>query len=145
MRIGAKGTFVDNSHSGGVACGISGNGEIGKYIVDIYGNRQSFFNGIDFANSELYLPNFEEVRRFAVNVSQNVLHHDLVALDIALDQNDKPTLLEINTYGFAGWIFQLLSGSIFGEYTDAVMERCYSQCHKLSLGLMVDIRTDREH
>lgn len=140
LRIGAKGAVVDNSHSGGVACGIGKNGEIGKYICDIHGNKQAVFNGIDFSNNHLLFPNYREIQQFAVSVSQHVLHHDLVALDIALDAEDKPTLLEINTYGFAGWIFQLLSGPIFGEYTDEVMERCYSQLSRLGLCVSIDMK-----
>lgn len=141
LRIGAKGAVVDNSHSGGVACGLGSAGEIGKYICDIHGNRQNMFNGVDFENGCLMLPNYQEIQRFAVAVSQNVLHHDLVALDIALDEDNRPVLLEINTYGFAGWIFQLLSGTIFGEYTDEVMERCWGQMGRMGINVSIGIKS----
>lgn len=140
LRIGAKGAVVDNSHSGGVACGIGAAGKVGKYVCDIYGNRQRVFNGVDFEKNNLILPNYHEIQQFAVAVSQNVFHHDLVALDVALDLNAKPVLLEINVDGFAGWIFQLLSGTIFGEYTDDVMEYCYNQIKYLEPSISIAVK-----
>ena len=140
LRIGVQGAVVDNSHFGGVACGIGTEGKLGEYVCDIYGNRQRVFNGIDFEKSNLVLPNYQEVQQFAVAVSQNVFHHDLVALDIALDSNAKPVLLEINVDGFAGWIFQLLSGTIFGEYTDDVMEYCHKQIMYLEPSISIAVK-----
>ena len=133
LRIGAKGTNVDNAHAGGVFCGISKNGKLGNYVCDWLGNKKSIFNEIDFFKGNYWIPNFEKIREFAVNVSSYIIHHDLVALDIVLDENDVPKLLEINVGGFSGWLFQFTSGSVFGEYTDAVMACCMEKSRKMEV------------
>ena len=48
--------------------------------------------------------------------------YDLVAMDIAVDAENSPQLIEINVGGFSGKLFQLTSGTVFGDYTDDVME-----------------------
>lgn len=49
-----------------------------------------------------YLLKYLIKKCFALKVSEHVLHHDLVALDIVLNADNKPCLLEINIEGFSG-------------------------------------------
>jgi hypothetical protein len=127
FKIGKKGRYVDNAHSGGLSCGVSHDGELGKYVSNTYGCKQEKFNGIDFKNNTYITPDFEQLKKFAISVSEKIIHHNLVALDIALDSANNPVLIEYNTQGFAGWIFQLSSGSIFGKFTDEVMNYCWKK------------------
>lgn len=131
LRIGAKGANVDNAHAGGGFCGISVDGKIGNYVCDWLGNKKSTFNDIDFSSNNYVIPNFDKIRKFAINVSSYIMHHDLIALDIVLDRDNNPKLLEINAGGFGGWFFQFTSGTVFGEYTDEVMTRCFQEYKNL--------------
>jgi len=122
MRIGRKGTEIDNSHAGGSFVGINEDGVLGKYLCNQWGEKVSVFNDIDFENNNFVINNYQSIKQFAIKIGEMVVHHDLVAMDIAIDSENKPQLIEINVGGFSGKLFQLTSGTVFGEYTDDVME-----------------------
>lgn len=73
---------------------------------------------------EYIVPNFEQVKAFAEKISLRFIHHRLLALDIVLDKNNQPKMLEVNIQGFGAWLFQFTSGTVFREYTDSVMMYC---------------------
>lgn len=124
VRIGGNGAIVDNAHSGGRYIGIDDNGCFGNYACDSVGNRYSVHNNINFSQEEYIVPNFEQVKAFAEKISLRFIHHRLLALDIVLDKNNQPKMLEVNVQGFSAWLFQFTSGTAFREYTDSVMEYC---------------------
>lgn len=70
--------------------------------------------------------------KFAERVLEQIIFGNLVALDIALNENGAPILIETNVGGFSGWLFQFTTGSVFGEFTDEVMEYCYSKYKNLN-------------
>lgn len=121
LRVGAEGKSVDNAHAGGMFCGISSDGVLGKYMCDYLGNKKSIFNGVDYSNSFFCIPNYDNVKEFAKEVAGKVLHHRLLALDIMLNNEGIPKLIEVNVGGFSAWLFQYTNGSAFGEYTDEVI------------------------
>ena len=124
LRIGASGAEVDNAHQGGMFCGISGNGELGKYVCNFLGEKNTLFNGVDFANSCNVIPNYGEVIDFAKKIARQVIHHHLLALDIMLDKRGNPRLIEINVGGFGAWVFQFTTGPVFSDYTNEVITYC---------------------
>jgi hypothetical protein len=127
MRIGAKGNCIDNAHGGGMFVGVDKNGKIGKFVCNWLGETKEIFNNIDFKNNEYIIPNWDKVCLFAINLSNKIIHHNLVAFDIALNENEQPILIESNIGGFSAWLFQFTNGSAFGEYTDEIMEYCYNR------------------
>ena len=122
MRIGRTGTEVDNSHAGGSFVGIDENGVLGKYLCNQWGERTTVFNDIEFENNTFRVPDYERIKQFAIQIGKKVVHHNLVAMDIAIDSDNDPQLIEINVGSFSGKLFQLTSGTVFGDYTDDVME-----------------------
>lgn len=131
MRIGAKGSNVDNAHAGGKFCGISQDGKIGHYVCDWLGFKQSEHNGLYFNNNDWVIPDYEVIKQFAINVSERIIHHDLVALDIALNKDGKPILIEFNVGGFGAWFFLMGGQSIFGGMENQIMQRCYKAYQQL--------------
>lgn len=127
LRIGATGSIVDNAHAGGRFIGIDDNGKLGNYLCDQFGVKYILHNGIDFSQNEFVIPNYEDVKKFSIEVSKKFIHHSLLALDIILDKNNNPKLLEVNIQGFGGWAFQFTSGTCFREYTDDILEYCKNQ------------------
>lgn len=101
-----------------------------KYACNQYGNKYNKHNGIDFSKKDFTVPNWENVKAFALQVSNKFIHHSLFALDVVLDKNNNPKLLEVNVQGFGGWAFQFTSGTCFREYTDDVMEYCSKEIKK---------------
>lgn len=133
IRIGASGKEVDNAHSGGRFSGIDmRNGIVGNCVYDWLGRKENSFNGLDFTKEHFQIPDWKKVCDFAKQVSGKMLFTNLVALDIALDRQGEPVLIETNVGGFGGWFFQFATGSVFGEYTDEVMEYCWPRYKSLS-------------
>lgn len=124
MRIGKNGSCVDNSHSGGVAIGVSMDGTLHKYAVDPDGNRYDSFNGVNFKDNAFRIPEFDKILEFAKEVGKKVHHHRLVAQDICLDSTGTPKLVEFNLRGFAVWVFQFTSGPALGEFAPEIIDYC---------------------
>ena len=125
IRIGKIGAFVDNAHAGGMFVGVKvATGEMGKYAIDQYGNKQNVWNGIDFSQSTFVVPYWKDIIAFAEYVGTKIHHHRLIALDIALNEEGKPILIEYNIDGFSFWLFMYTEQEVFGKYTDEVIEYC---------------------
>lgn len=124
MRIGGKGSFVDNAHAGGVFIGVSQDGTLGKFAADQYGNRYPSFNGCDFEHDTYRIPNFDQVLDFARTVGNHVIHHRLIAQDIALTATGKPQLVEFNATAFSSWLFQFTIAPAYGNFTDEIIDYC---------------------
>ena len=123
LRIGGKGSVVDNAHAGGCFVGIHEDGTFCHEVVDQFGRKRTKFNDIDFSSDFKY-PNWNNVLDFAKSVGKYVTHHRLLALDIVLDQKEKPRLIEFNCMGYSTWLFQYTVGSAFGKFTDEILDWC---------------------
>lgn len=128
IRIGKDGSFVDNIHTGGMLIGVNTEtGELGKFVVDQYGNKQTIWNGIDYENNSFVVPYWNSIISLAQYVGTRIHHHRLIALDIALTEEGKPILIEYNIKSFGFWAFMYVNQEVFGEYTDEIIEYCKTQ------------------
>jgi hypothetical protein len=82
---------------------------------------------VDYKNNSFTIPNWEEIVRFSIRVGERILHHRLLALDVALDEHNRPKLIEYNIGGFSYWLFLFTGQSIFGNETQDVIEYCKSR------------------
>lgn len=140
LRIGAKGSKVDNATSGGVIIGIDDKGKLGKCVYDKYGRVYTTYNDCEFSHNEFTIPNFEEVKKFAIKISKRLPHMSLFALDVVLDSTNTPKLIEINSNNFSVKFMQLTKQPVFGQYTDDVIEYCLENKKYLGAGLYQTIR-----
>lgn len=124
LRIGKAGSFVDNAHAGGCLIGINSEGKLKDFCCNQWGKVFAEFNGIDFSKQDFIIPNYEIVKEFAKNVAACLPHQRVLALDIMLDQNNQPKLIEFNNYAFGVWAFQQTIGSLFGSFTEEVLDYC---------------------
>ena len=124
MRIGKKGSYVDNVHAGGLYVGINLDGTLGKYACEHFGNKYNTFNDIDFANNDYKIPDFEKVINFAKKVGNSAIHHRLLAQDIVLTEDGTPKLIEINLKAFSILPYQFTLAPTFRDYTDEIIEYC---------------------
>ena len=125
VRIGKNGTIIDNAQGGGMFTGVNlKTGELGKCVMDKYGNKENVWNDIDFSQKSFVVPNWKEVIAFAEYVGTKIPHHRLIALDIALKKDGKPILIEFNIEWFSFWFYMYTDQEVFGEYTDEIIEYC---------------------
>lgn len=130
LRIGAKGAIVDNAHAGGAFIGIDSNGRIGKYLKDQYNNAYTKHNGIDFSKSDFQIPDWEKVLDFARQVSNKIQHHRYVQLDVMIDSNGNPRLIEYNLGAASVWLGMMTGQAAFGNYSDEILNYCCSHKNK---------------
>lgn len=141
MRIGNNGSVVDNAHAGGCFVGIDiTNGHLGNCVSNQYGERHYVFNGIDFREpQQIPIELWEKVIRFAKTIGdgKTILHHRLIALDLMVDKNGNPRLVEFNIEYYGMWPFQFTMSSAFGDYTDEILAYCQSRRNSIEYQLLV--------
>ena len=97
------------------------------------------YNGLYFENNNWIIPNYERIKQFAQNISKYIIHHDLVALDIALDKDNSPKLIEFNVGGFGAWAFLMAGHSVFSNMDEQIFKRCYKAYQQLELYIWTPI------
>lgn len=123
IRIGGKGALVDNAHAGGGYVGINPDGSLCHQVLNQYGESCTVFNDIDFTQKHR-IPHWDRVIEFAKYIGANVSHHRLLALDIMLDKDGNPRLIEFKCKSYSMWLFQFTTGGALGDYTDEIIEYC---------------------
>lgn len=125
LRVGRGGEVCDNAHMGGRIVGIDlRTGELGKYVCDQYGNRSDSWNGVDFRTSRYLVPQWGEALKFAEYVSGRVRHHRLIQLDVTIDRDGNPRLIEFNVGACGFWLYMFCGQKCLGDYTDEVIDYC---------------------
>lgn len=125
LRIGKKGEIVDNGHAGGRFVGINPvTGKLNNFVSDQYGFRSEEWNGICFSHNEFFIPGWGRILDFAKAVGKANRHCRFLGLDVMIDKNGNPRLIEYNIGGFSFWMIMFSGYSVLGEYTDEVIEWC---------------------
>jgi len=126
LKIGKKGSEMDNLSSGGICCLVDKNGKLSSFATDVNGNK--YFNlpwnpDLKFSEAE-NIPKFEEIKRFAKEIAKRNYYQRILGLDICIDNKDNIKLVEINNDECGINMFQMLGTSLFNDYTDEVIEYC---------------------
>lgn len=132
MRMGGHGALLDNMHQGGGIVGVNRfSGKLQNFKRDQHGVYNDVHNGISLRNSYI-VPNFDKVKTFAESILDCLPHCRNLALDVALNENDEPILIEYNTDKFSTDMYQMTCGTVFEEYTDEVIDYCKNNYLKKS-------------
>ena len=117
IKIGAKGSIVDNigSGSGGMMVGVSEKGILKDKGYHVDGSYVISGETVSFAG--MMIPHFEEVIELACRMHKFIPSMGIIGWDIALDFQDKPVLIEANTYWPGITIEQIAAGPVFGSRT----------------------------
>lgn len=123
FRIGKNNTFVDNCHAGGKYIGINPDGSFANPCVfDSNGCQYTTFNGIDFSKANFRVPNYDKIVEFAKSVAERIFHNRTLDLDVMIDKDGSPKLIEYNVDMCSPWFYQFSIGPLYGEFTDEVIE-----------------------
>lgn len=125
LRIGKTGMIVDNQASGGVACGLSEKGEISGFAVNKYGEKFKSVNGRKLPEGEL-VPEFNNFLAAADNIARRFHYSRLLGIDLCMDRNGSIQMIEVNDSNNEINFYQMTGGSLFGQYTDEIVQYCRS-------------------
>lgn len=130
FRMGKTNTFVDNCDAGGTFIGVSHDGRfLNPNVFDHNGKKYTTFNGIDFSK-EYKVPYMQDILDFSKAVGEQIYHNRSLDLDVMLDEDNKPRLIEYNVDACTAWLYQYSSGPVYGEYTDEVIDYIESKLKK---------------
>lgn len=122
LRVGRKGSLVDNNHAGGLIFGVDREGRLASYGTNQYGDKESELNGTDYSGGNLIIPNFNAIVEFAISLSKDLIPNRFIAFDVTLDNQDNPLLIECNLRGYSGWLCQFAGDNMFGDKTDEILK-----------------------
>lgn len=123
IRMGRKGSVVDNASAGGMYCGINiENGSLKKnaYTLTPFSSHTHSDNGIEFES--YVVPRFEDLKAKAIELHQQLPYVKLVGWDLTIDENNDIVIIEANAN--CPGLFQAATGPAFGEYTEEILEIC---------------------
>lgn len=125
LRMGAKGHWYDNLHSGGAYVGVNPKtGCLSDTPVDRLGNEYPKYNGIDFHKKEFIVPKFDQLKEFAHKLSTCIPHHHSLACDISIDKEDNFRLIEINIGTFDAGMYMMHGQLPYGSHSQEILDYC---------------------
>lgn len=115
LRMGAKGSFVDNlSTGGGVLVGIDQDGRVNEFGINKkYEKVFQAPSGISF--SGLQIPNWLSIKEKTIKFHQHIPYANLIGWDITLNEAGEPIVIEINLDHAEIEAHQIFNGPVFGE------------------------------
>ncbi|PKK39787.1 putative hexapeptide transferase family protein [Clostridiaceae bacterium JG1575] len=121
LRIGAKGSKVDNIGAGGYACVIQPNGQLQPKGVNRKAQWVSKTNeGIAFADVEI--PSYEKILDVVRREHQKLAHFKLIGWDFSVTPEGDPLFIEFNVCPGPN---QITCGPTFGDLTQEVLEEIF--------------------
>lgn len=123
LRFGRSGMTVDNWGAGGLMVNVNGGGDLSEKAYDIQLNEYTSVNnivfkdfGIDFIPDILKQIEYEHTNHFALC--------KFIGWDVAVDKQGEAVVLELNSSQPGVICEQLISGPIFGNRTQEVIDYC---------------------
>jgi len=126
LRIGKKGTEIDNVSLGGICLLVDKDGKLGDYAIDLSGNKYfslPWDESFKFSNLEK-IPEYDKIIDFVKEIARRNYYQRLLGLDVCVDKDNNIRLIEINNEECDINMFQILGSAVFREYTDEVIEYC---------------------
>ncbi len=122
VRIGGKGSMVDNLSQGGIWCVIKSDGrlrekgyfEFGDYILE----TDSKVKLEDFE-----VPNYQKIKADIEYLHKQTPYFRVISWDIAIDSKGDAVLIEYNVRG-QGIFGQYAHGPLFRKFTDEILNSC---------------------
>ena len=126
LRIGKRGSFVDNMASGGIVVGVNGDGHLNSIAYDSCLNMFEEYNGVVFKN--VVMPQVPDIAEKILFMHKTCFPLcKFIGWDICIDRNGEYIVLEVNTSqpGISGE--QINGGPIFGDRTSEVIDYCINK------------------
>ncbi|MDY0279182.1 MAG: sugar-transfer associated ATP-grasp domain-containing protein [Salinivirgaceae bacterium] len=123
LRVGAKGSYLDHDHLGGVVMAINDSNTLSEHAIDLYGNKFKSVNDIQLKTLGK-VPAMEQIRTLAKQIAGDVFYGRLLAIDFTVNNENKALLLEINCWRNGISQYQMHNGGLFKEFTKEILAHC---------------------
>lgn len=125
FRTGLGDSLVDNmATSGGVSAVIDTSGRLGHYAVSKAGDKVAVHPSTGEAYDGRPVPHFDQITALPRQLAESIPSHRLLGFDVALQEDGKPVVVEINPMGIALNMMQYDGGPLFGDFSDEIRDYC---------------------
>jgi hypothetical protein len=123
VRVG-RGGGLDNETAGGLVCYVGDGGKLNHYAVDGLGGKFESHpdTGVKFGADNQIVPNFEEMKRLAIQLTELTYYHRLLSLDLCVDPDGRWFATEVNLQSQTVRFSQYAGYPFFGRFTDEIIE-----------------------
>ena len=121
-KFGNGGNKIDNISAGGLQCRVFENGQLDKIATDKYGRIYDKHPYTRTRFQDITIPNMNKFKDHVIELHKCHPYFNYACWDIAVGSNAEPVFVETNFRGGDIMLFQLISGPLFGDLTDAILE-----------------------
>ena len=122
VRIGRKGSVIDNQCAGGISTTIDKDGKLGKYAFGGYAEDNVCKTDTGVILEGYQLPSYEKAIEMVKQLHLKLPFFNLVGWDVAIRENGNPVLIEFNT---SPGLSQLAFKSGMGDYTERIIRELW--------------------
>ena len=120
LRVGSKGSLVDNQASGGYACGVNEDGELRGIAVNKNGSIFTKTNNVPLEKG-LKLYAIDEIKNVAIKIAEKFPYARLLGLDFCVDEEGRIKLIEVNSVNNEINFYQMCNGPLFSSFTKEII------------------------
>ena len=132
FRMGQPGSLIDNASQGGVCCGVDiESGKLNNFAITVSGHKTFVHNNVTLENK--IMPKFNEMKAVVKDIGSKFPYHRILGHDICLDKNGEVKFIEVNNRNLGINEHQMVSGPLFGKYTDEIIDFCLVNKKKLKI------------
>ncbi len=130
LRMGAKGSFVDNLRSGGVLVGINRDGVLHDFgITKDYSKYYKSPTGIEFRG--IRVPMWDQIQQQILDFHRKIPYANLIGWDVTVDKDNQVIVIEINLDSAEIEAHQVFNGPVFGDRFDEIRQYIEAKKPKL--------------
>lgn len=123
MRIGQGGSYLDNTHAGGMFIGIDDNGMLEEEAYTEYQKRFTEHPDTNFKFEGHKAFGVEKIICVAKSLHLYLPKFHLISWDFMIDENGDTVLIEVNLQSQTIWVQQMANGkSFFGLNTEKMIQ-----------------------
>lgn len=127
LRMGIKGSKVDNASSGGISVGIKEDGKLKSVAYSNTGIKYTEHPSTHVKFGDFYIPNFQKMKDIVFELQPLFPHFRLIGRDMACDKNNEPILIEANLCDSELDFHQLNNGPVFGNDTEEILSEVFEK------------------
>lgn len=125
LRMGKKGSKVDNQSSGGIAIGINYDGKLNKWGCDKMSNKYYKVNDLVLKDIDP-IPDYANLKAICVEIAEKRFFERVLVFDTWRDVENRVRLTEINNINIGIEDLQKNNGPFLGEFTEEIVNYCSS-------------------
>ena len=127
VRMGVNGAKVDNASSGGITCGVNGDGSLKPIAYAANGVRYYCHPDTGMHFETCVIPNYDKIKEIVEKTHPRFSNFRLLSWDFAIDEHDQPVLIELNMHNGELDFHQLNNGPLFGEDTEEILREVFAR------------------